>query len=58
MIFAFCQVAEKAREKNQELYMVFTKTFNTMNMEALWEVLKRLSIPDNILNVIISPLKG
>ena len=38
------QVAEKVREKNQELYMVFvdlTKAFDTVNRTCLWKVLKK-----------------
>ena len=57
MIFSLRQVAEKVREKNEELYMVFidlTKAFDTVNRDALWKVLKKLGIPDNMLNVIIS----
>ena len=57
MIFSLRQVAEKVREKNEELYMVFidlTKAFDTVNRDALWKVLKKLGIPDNLLNVIIS----
>ena len=49
MIFSLRQVAEKVREKNQEMYMVFvdlTKAFDTVNREALWQVLKKLGIPE------------
>ena len=44
MIFAIRQVAEKVRERNHELYMVFvdlTKAFDTVNRNALWKVLKK-----------------
>ena len=61
MIFSLRQVAEKVREKNHELYMVFidlTKAFDTVNRKALWRVLKRLGIPDKMLNVIISFHEG
>ena len=61
MIFALRQVAEKVRERNHELYMVFvdlTKAFDTVNRNALWKVLKKLGIPDNMLNVIISFHEG
>lgn len=57
MIFSLRQVAEKVREKNEELYLVFidlTKAFDTVNRAALWKVLKQLGIPDNMLNIIIS----
>ena len=61
MIFSLRQRAEKVREKNQEMYMVFvdlTKTFDTVYREALWQVLKKLGIPENMLNVIISFHQG
>lgn len=61
MIFSLRQVAEKVREKNQELYMVFvdlTKAFDTVDRDSLWKVLKKLGIPDNMLNIIISFHKG
>ena len=61
MIFSLRQVAEKVREKNQELYMVFvdvTKAFDTVNRQALWKVLKKLGIPDKMLNTIISFHEG
>ena len=57
MIFCLRQVAEKAREKNSDLYMVFvdlTKAFDSVNRDALWKVLKKVGIPDRMLNVIIS----
>ena len=57
MIVSLCQVAEKLREKNQELYMVFvdlTKAFDTVNREALWEVPRKLGIPNSMLSVLIS----
>ena len=46
MIFSLRQVAEKVREKNQELYMVFvdlTKAFDTVSRTCLWKVLKKNS---------------
>ena len=61
MIFSLRQVSEKAREKNQELYMVFidlTKAFDTVNRTALWKILKKLGIPDNMIKVIISFHEG
>ena len=61
MIFVLHQVSEKACKKNQELYMVFidlTKTFDTVNRTALWEILKKFGIPDNMLNVKISFHEG
>lgn len=41
MSFSLRQVAEKVREKNRELYMVFvdlTNSFDTVNRAALWKV--------------------
>ena len=61
MIFSLRQVAEKVREKNQELYIVFVdlaKAFDIANRHALWKVLKKLGIPDKILNIIISFHEG
>lgn len=56
MIFSLYQVAEKVSEKNQVLFMVFldlTLTFDTINRKDLWKILKKLDIPDNILNMLI-----
>lgn len=50
-------MAEKKREKNHELYLVFvdpTKDFDAVNREALWKDLKMLGIPNRMLNVTIS----
>ena len=61
MIFSLRQVSEKAREKNQELYMVFidlTKAFDTVNRAALWKIMQKLGIPDNMLRVITSFHEG
>ena len=60
-IFCLRQLAEKTREKNQEMYVVFidlTKAFNTVNRTALWNILKKLGIPYNMLNVMISFQQG
>ena len=57
MIFALRQIQEKSREQNNDLYMVFidlTKAFDTVNRPALWKVLRKLGIPDNMLSVISS----
>ena len=61
MIHSLRQVAEKVRKKYQELYIVFvdlTKVFDTVNQQALWKVLKKLGIPEKMLNVIISFHEG
>ena len=54
MIFSLRHVAEKVCERNQELFTVFidlTKAFDTVNRGDLRKVLKKLGIPDNMLNV-------
>ena len=61
MIFSLRQIAEKVREKNHEMYMVFvdlTKAFDTVNRTALWRVLQKLGIPENMLRVIVSFHEG
>ena len=40
------------------VFIKLTKVFDTMNRTALWEILKKLGIPDNMLNVIISFHEG
>ena len=57
MIFALRQIQEKSRKQNNDLYMVFidlTKAFDTVNRPALWKVLRKLGIPENMLSVISS----
>ena len=61
MIFSLRQIAEKVREKKHEMYMVFvdlTKAFDTVNRTALWRVLQKLGIPENMLRVIVSFHEG
>lgn len=61
MIFAFRQIAEKVRKKNQEMNIMFVdikKTFDTVNREALWKVLKRFSLPDSMLSAMTSSYEG
>ena len=55
MIFSLRQVQEKAREHDTELYMVFvdlTKAFDTVSRESLWKVLRKLGVPQKMLDVI------
>ena len=57
MIFSLRQIQEKAREQNKPLYMLFidlTKAFDTVNREALWHVLSKVGVPDNLKNIIMS----
>ena len=48
MIFTVRQIQEKCTEQNMWLYAVFvdlTKAFDTVNREALWAILRKLSYP-------------
>ena len=48
MIFTVRQVHEKYLEQNLDLYSVLidlTKAFDTVNREALWDVLSRFGCP-------------
>lgn len=41
MIFTLCQLQEKCREQNQNLYILFvdlTKAVDTVNRESLWSI--------------------
>ena len=40
------------------VFVDLTKAFDTVNRDALWKVLKKLGIPDNMLNIIISFHQG
>ena len=45
MIFSLWQIQEKCIESNMLLYVIFvgfTKSFNTMNREALWNIIQKL----------------
>ena len=51
MIFTVRQVQEKCLEQNLDLYSVFidlTKAFDTVNREALWDVLARFGSPQSL----------
>ena len=57
MVFSLRQIQEKAREQNKPLYMLFidlTKAFDTVNREALWHVLSKVGMSDNLRNIIMS----
>ena len=48
MVFTVRQIQEKCSEQQMDLYAVFidlTKTFDTVNREALWSVLLKLGCP-------------
>ena len=54
-IFTVRQVQEECLEQNLDLYSVFidvTKAFDTVNREALWEVLARYSFPPKSIQII------
>ena len=55
MVFTLRQLQEKSREQQKPLYMVFidlTKAFDSVNHEALWQVLGRLGCPSKFVNLI------
>ena len=55
MIFTVRQVQEKCLEQNLDLYSVFidlTKAFDTVNREALWDVLVRYGCPPKFIQII------
>ena len=55
MIFTVRQVHEKCLEQNLDLYSVFidlTKAFDTVNREALWDVLARFGCPTKFIQII------
>ena len=55
MIFTVRQVQEKCLEQNLDLYSVFidlTKAFDTVNREALWDVLARYGCPPKFIQII------
>ena len=57
MVFTARQIQEKCREQNQDLYVVFvdlTKAFDTVNRDALWQVLKKLGCPEKFVSVVKS----
>lgn len=54
MIFSAQQLQEKCLEQNMLLYQVFvdfTKSFDTVNHDALWKVLAKLGCPCNFINM-------
>ena len=56
MIFTVRQVQEKCLEQNLDLYSVFidlTKAFDTVNREALWDVLARHGCPPKFIQIIL-----
>ena len=55
MIFTVRQVQEKCLEQNLDLYSVFidlTKAFDTINRDALWDVLARYGCPPKFIQII------
>ena len=59
--FLCVKYQKKLARKTKSFYMVFIdlkKAFDTVNRAALWKILKKLGIPDIMLNVIKSFHKG
>ena len=57
MIFSARQLQEKCIEQGRDLYQVFidlTKAFDTVNRDALWEILRKLGCPEKFLAVLQS----
>lgn len=54
MIFTARQLQEKCREQHQDLFMAFvdfSKAFDTVQRELLWEVLIRFGCPKKFVNI-------
>ena len=46
-----CKITEKAREFQKNIYYCFTdytKTFDCVNHNKLWKILKEMGIPDHL----------
>ena len=57
MIFSLRQVQEKCLEQNMPLYAVFidfSKAFDTVSREGLWQVLRKFGCPDKFINLTAS----
>ncbi|XP_034050988.1 LOW QUALITY PROTEIN: uncharacterized protein LOC117531908 [Thalassophryne amazonica] len=55
MIFSIRQIQEKCTKQHLDLYMVFidlTKAFDTVNREALWLILEKLSCLNKMIRII------
>jgi hypothetical protein len=55
MLFVTRFLAEMTRRGKKEFYSVYvdlTKAYDSVNREALWEILKRIGVPPNIVAVI------
>lgn len=55
MIFVARQLQEKCSEQNQPLYMAFidlTKAFDSVNHQALWQVLAKIGCPDKYILIL------
>ena len=61
MIFTACQLQEKCREQQHELYAAFidlTKAFDSIDRSAVWEVLLKIGYPPYFINIIPSFHEG
>ena len=57
MVFTLRQLQEKCREQNRPLYLAFvdlTKAFDSVSREALYETLRSIGCPPNLLRLVAS----
>jgi len=55
MIFVARLLQEKCREQSRDLYLAFidlTKSFETVNRELLWQILRRFNCPPAFLTIL------
>ena len=60
-MFVLRQLQEKCREQRQELHLIFidlVKGFDTVNRDIMWQLLRKIGIPDKIVNIIQSFHEG
>ena len=61
MIFVASQLVEKAREHGESLYVLFVdlrKAYDSVLRQALWKVLEKYGVPEEMLNVVKSFYEG
>jgi len=61
MIFTARQMQEKCQEQHQDLYMIFIdviKTFDSVNRQGLWQVLRKIGCPDKFVKIVESFHEG